>query len=102
MSKIIKEMLAAAEGLNRIGLVDNKTLDKIKQISIPEIHSLTPEQIKSIREKERVSQVIFAKCLHTSTSLIRKWETGERIPHGLALMTLNMIEKKGLRKFINY
>lgn len=40
---------------------------------------------------------MFAAYLNISVSAIRKWETGEKKPGGLALRLLNLIEKKDYR-----
>jgi putative transcriptional regulator len=101
MSRIIKEMTEAAEGLNKIGLMTDKELEKIKNLSIPKLHHLSPAQIKHLREKYKVTQVTFAKLIHVSPSLVKKWETGDREPKGIFLMNLNMIEKKGIQPFLS-
>ena len=43
-----------------------------------------------------MSQPIFAFCLNISPSTIKKWETGEKHPHGASLKLLNVVAKKGL------
>jgi putative transcriptional regulator len=53
-------------------------------------------QYKKIREKEHVSQSVFAAYLNTSTSTVQKWEIGDKKPSGIALRLLNLIEKNGL------
>jgi putative transcriptional regulator len=57
---------------------------------------LAPEQIKRIREKNRVSQSIFANHLNTSPSTVQKWETGAKQPSGMALKLLAIVQKHGL------
>jgi len=58
--------------------------------------TLTPEQIKKIRQSLRVSQPVFARYLNTSESTVEKWETGAKQPSGMALKLLSIVKKHGL------
>ena len=60
------------------------------------IQPLKPKQIKAIREKERVSQTVFANYLNVTPNLVSKWERGEKRPSGPALELLSLAEKHGL------
>ena len=101
MSRILEEMTEAAEGLNRIGLMSDSRLEEIKTISIPKLSPYTPEQIKGLRQKFHLTQTIFAKCIHVSPSLVKKWEQGIRRPRGSNLLTLHLIEKQGIKPLLN-
>jgi putative transcriptional regulator len=96
MSRILKEMRTTMYDLYESGLVDKKTMRHFASLCLKSVHPLAPAEIKAIREKEQVSQAVFAACLNTSISSVRKWETGEKKPSGLALKLLNIIQKKGL------
>ena len=97
MSKSITESVyESIKDLYEIGLVDPKTMHKFDIMCLPKIHKLSPEQIKKIRLRENLSQPVFAHYLNTSPSAVKKWETGERHPTGVALRLLNLIESKGL------
>ena len=50
-----------------------------------------------IRERERVSQPVFARHLNTSESTVEKWESGAKKPSGMALKLLDVVEKHGLK-----
>ena len=58
--------------------------------------AIKPAQIKQLREKNRVSQPVFARYLNTSESTIEKWETGAKRPSGMALKLLKIVQKHGL------
>eukprot|EP01031_Cornospumella_fuschlensis_P030295 gene30295-biopygen24959 len=58
---------------------------------------LAPDQIKQLREREHVSQPVFALYLNTSESTIQKWETGNKQPSGMALKLLDIVQKHGLQ-----
>jgi len=55
-----------------------------------------PQQIKHLRERNHVSQTVFARYLNTSESTVEKWETGAKRPSGMALKLLAVVEKHGL------
>ena len=63
---------------------------------LPPIKLFTSQEIKTLRLKEHVSQVVFAKYLNTSPSTIRQWEQGEKHPRGTSLKLLNLVADKGL------
>ena len=60
------------------------------------IRRLEPKEIKAIREKEQVSQTVFAHYLNVTVSLVSKWERGEKKPSGASLKLLSLVEKNGL------
>jgi putative transcriptional regulator len=53
-----------------------------------------PERIRTIRQKARVSQTVFAKLLNVSPSSIRQWEQGKRRPTGSTKVLLDVLEKE--------
>ncbi len=46
---------------------------------------MTPDEIRALREKIRVSQPVFARYVNTSQSTVQKWETRAKRPGGPAL-----------------
>ena len=58
------------------------------------IHEFTPKDVKNIRAKVGMSQTEFASAFGISVSTLRHWERGDRVPHGPALVLLNVIEKE--------
>jgi putative transcriptional regulator len=49
-----------------------------------------------LREREYVSQPIFAAYLNVSRNLVSDWERGKKKPGGPALRLLSIIDKHGL------
>lgn len=95
-SRIREEMNETAIGLHRIGLIDKRRMDEfeaLRNLSVPE---MTPAEIRALREREHVSQAVFAAVLNTSLSTVQKWEIGKKKPGGPSLKLLSLIEKKGL------
>ena len=50
-------------------------------------------EIHKLRDKVKVSQSVFAKCLNVSTKLVQAWEGGIRYPDGAALQLLRVAER---------
>jgi len=85
-----------AEDLYAAGLMDKQTMHRFDEACLTAIRPLTAEQIRAIREREGASQAVFARYLNVSTSLISKWERGEKHPQGASLKLLSLVEKHGL------
>lgn len=58
------------------------------------VHEFTPIDVKNVRAKMGMSQNEFASAFGISISTLRHWERGDRIPHGPALVLLNVVEKE--------
>ena len=93
-SRILNEIHESVSDLQKSGLVNKKTMREFDILCLKNIHEMKPIDIKHLREKEHVSQSLFAAYLNTSLSAVRKWESGEKKPSGMALRLLNLIEKK--------
>ena len=101
MSKKYKtEPLAALhetmEALHRVGAIDKQTMRRFDDACLTPIRPLEPGEIKAIREREHVSQTVFAHYLNVTSSLVSKWERGEKRPSGASLKLLALVEKNGL------
>lgn len=82
--------------LHQEGLINKQTMRKFDKSCLTEIHDFSPDQIKALREREQVSQPVFANCLNLSKDLISQWERGIKKPSGASLKLLLLVEKKGL------
>ena len=94
------EALAAVhetmEALHDVGAIDKRTMRRFDVACLTPVTPLTPRQIKAIREREHVSQAVFANYLNVTSSLVSKWERGEKRPAGASLKLLSLVEKNGL------
>lgn len=102
MAKIYaSELLAAlhetAEGLDKAGLLDKRTMRQFDKLALTEVHAYSPEEIKALRERANVSQSVFARYLNVTTSLVSQWERGEKRPSGAALKLLALVDRRGLQ-----
>jgi putative transcriptional regulator len=83
----------------------NNTFDSIKQglqeaieysqgksLKVKEFHP-EPVNVKSIRQKTKLTQDEFAAAFGISVATLRHWERGDRKPQGPALVLLNLVRK---------
>ena len=63
---------------------------KTVKLSILPVDSFTPEEIKSIRKKTGMTQVLFARYIGVSTKTVEAWEAGRNHPEGAACRLLTM------------
>jgi putative transcriptional regulator len=85
-----------AEDLYEAGLMEKQTMREFDQLCLTPVKPLTPEEIRAIRERENVSQVVFAHYLNVTKGIISQWERGEKTPSGTSLKLLSLVEKNGL------
>ncbi len=58
------------------------------------VHEFSPVDVKNVREKMGMSQIEFASAFGISVGTLRHWERGDRVPHGPALVLLNVVERE--------
>lgn len=94
--EISKMIYEHALDLYEAGLMNKKTMKKFDELCLTPVPALTPDEIKAIREKERVSQTVFAHYLNVSKNMISEWERGVKKPSGTALKLLSLVQQKGI------
>lgn len=95
-SDVLAAIHETASGLHNAGAISKATMREYEELCLTPVKKLSPEEIKIIREKSRVSQAIFARYLNVSTGVISQWERGERSPAGPSLKLLSIVQKRGL------
>ncbi len=85
-----------ANGLYEAGMIDKKTMREFDESCLTHVHDFTPEEIRALREREEVSQDVFAHYLNVSKDSVIKWERGIKHPAGSSLKLLSLVAKKGL------
>jgi putative transcriptional regulator len=84
------------EALHDVRAIGKQTMRGFDEACLSPIRPLKPKEIKAIREREHVSQTVFATYLNVTSSLVSKWERGEKRPSGASLKLLSLVEKNGL------
>ena len=85
-----------ASDLHESGLIDHKTMRRFDESCLTPVRQFTPEDIRALREREQVSQAVFARYLNVTKDSISQWERGEKQPAGPSAKLLSLVEKKGL------
>lgn len=96
-TKALQVVHETAADLAEAGLLEKKTMRKFDELCLTPVPELTPDDIKAIREKEQLSQAVFARYLNVSLSLVSQWERGEKHPSGASLKLLVLVQQKGLQ-----
>ncbi|MDP8243878.1 MAG: DNA-binding transcriptional regulator [Candidatus Hinthialibacter antarcticus] len=95
-SKILGAIHETASDLSQSGVMDKKTLREFDAMCLTSVAPLSPDEIREIRLRERVSQAVFALHLNVTTGLVSKWERGDKHPTGPSLKLLQLVKDKGL------
>lgn len=88
------------DALHQIGAIGKKTMRDFDKTCLADAPAMTPEDIRALREREHVSQPVFATYLNVSRNLVSDWERGIKKPGGPSLRLLNIVKKRGLDALI--
>ena len=92
----LRSVHRAIAGLARVDAVDKETMRTFDVACLTPVDDLAPSEIRTIRETARMSQTTFAKALNVTSSLVSKWERGEKKPSGPSLKLLSLANRKGM------
>jgi putative transcriptional regulator len=95
MRQSIKKAIGnTVQGLINRGIKTSFTEKELKElrVEIPGIE-IDAKDIQKIREKTKLSQSVFAKVLNVSSSSVKQWEQGKRIPTGSTKVLLELLKK---------
>ena len=101
MARTYKSNIAAAvhetmRDMYEAGLANKQTMKKFDELCLTPVKALSPRQIRAIRNREHVSQAVFARFLNVTSGLVSQWERGEKKPRGASLKLLTLVAKNGL------
>lgn len=85
------------ESLHEVGAIDKQTMREFDEACLTPVQAILPEEIRILREREHLSQPVFARYLNVSKNLISDWERGVKRPGGPALRLLTVVQKNGIR-----
>lgn len=99
--RLTNAILETADDMHISGILDEKAYQKItmrhlEKEKIPKIDPITSDEIRAIREREHLSQAVFANYLNLTVGYISQLERGLKRPTGAVLALLNVIRYKGL------
>jgi putative transcriptional regulator len=79
-----------------VGVIDKRTMREFDERCLTKAEPLSARQIQKLREREGVSQGVFARHLNVAVKLVGEWERGEKKPSGPSLKLLALVKAKGL------
>lgn len=83
-------------GMYDAGVIDKKTMRQFDEACLTPVHEFSATEIKALREREEVSQTVFALYMNVSKDSVSQWERGLKKPAGPTLKLLSLIKQKGL------
>jgi putative transcriptional regulator len=95
-SKAMAAIHETAVDLHDAGLIDKRSMKSFDKLCLTPVRDLTPAEIRSIREREKASQAVFARYLNVTTGRVSQWERGEKRPRGASLKLLTLVANNGL------
>jgi putative transcriptional regulator len=96
MSRILENVHETALRLHQAGFVDTVTMREFDKLCLPQLPHFSPQDIRTIRNNNHVSQTVFAKHLNVKPITVAAWEQGSKKPSGAAVKILDLIARKGL------
>ncbi len=99
-SEALAALHETAEDLHTVGAIDKRTMREFDEACLTPIEVLAPAQIRALREREGVSQPVFARYLNVTKSVVSQWERGEKRPRGASLKLLSLVQAHGLAAIV--
>jgi len=105
LSRMAEALLETAEGMHRIGVMDDATYERITvrhlgAKPLPAAKPIKAKEIQRMRETANLSQAAFARYLNLTPGYISQLERGTKQPKGPALALLNVIKRKGFEAIL--
>ncbi|MBC7905263.1 MAG: DNA-binding transcriptional regulator [Rhodospirillaceae bacterium] len=96
MSRILRNVHAAAKRLHTAGHMDEVTMWEFDALCLPPKRTFSAEDVQRIRTASHVSQSVFAAFLGVGKTTVQQWEQGVKKPSGPAAKLLDIVDRKGL------
>lgn len=100
MSELLAMIHENASDLYEAGLINKTTMQDFDKLCLTPVQNFSSEEIKAIREKERISQSVFAHYLNVNKNMVSEWERGVKKPSRTALKLLSLVQYKGIEAII--
>ncbi len=105
LNRLAEAILETAEGMHRIGVMDDATYRKITVRHLGEKANrlaapISPEEIRALRERANLSQAALAQVLNLTVGYLSQLERGVKQPKGPSLALLNIVRYKGIEAIL--
>ena len=91
-SPLMAAIHETAEDLYTAGTMPKRTLHDFDELCLTPVHPTNAVDIRSLTQREGISQAVFAKHLNITTGLVSPWERGEKKPAGASLKLLTLVK----------
>ena len=101
-SQLTKTLVETAKDMREIGILDEESYKKItmrllnKEKQVRKVIPMKSKEIRAIREREHLSQAVFANYLNLSVGYVSQLERGLKQAKGPLLTLLSIVSRKGL------
>ena len=85
-----------ASDMFKAGVIDKQTMRHFDESCLTPVHDFSAAEIRALREREGVSQTVFAHYLNVTKESVSLWERGQKKPAGSTLKLLSLVERRGL------
>ena len=99
-SEIAEVVHEGVRGMRRLGLVDKTTMREFDLRCLTMIEDMSARDVQALRQREGVSQAVFARCLNVTANYVSQIERGAKRPHGATLKLLSIVKSKGLEAIL--
>ena len=82
--------------LHEVGAIDKQTMRRFDEMCLTPVKAFSAADIRQLREREGMSQPVFARYLNVTKGLVSQWERGEKKPGGASAKLLSLIDRKGM------
>jgi putative transcriptional regulator len=102
---LTEALLETAADMRRIGILTKPAYAKITKRHLGHedtvtAHPLSASEIRTVRERSKMSQAVFAHYLNVTAGYVSQLERGAKKPTGAALVLLNVIQRKGIEAIL--
>jgi putative transcriptional regulator len=100
-SRLSEAILETASDMHRLGILDKTRHEKItiRHLGTQAVFAAEPisgEEIRKLRQRSRLSQAAFARCLNLTAGYVSQLERGTKEAKGAALALLNAVRRRGV------
>lgn len=99
-SEIAEAVHGGVRGMHRLGLVDKTTMREFDLRCLTAVDDMSAREVQALRQREGVSQAVFARCLNVTTNYVSQIERGAKRPSGATLKLLSLVRAKGLEAIL--
>ena len=99
-SRIMAIVHEGVSDLYAADLITKRRMREYDALCLEPVPTYTPQKIRALRGRHKLSQAVLASLLNASLSTVRQWEVGQKHPAGPSAKLLNLLDRKGLEALL--